>query len=204
MTLMAHSSLIGKPSQRPPSLSLLQVSEWLSTIVTVLLLVFSFLALPVTAFYDQMFSDLAEPMGSHPTVPCLLVIVGGSLLLVAGWRFPALRLTWWQVGVILLGICLGLGFSLQHVAYQDACCMFGYQIGQGYPFPAVEFSYVSEYSLSWNQVYAMLRQHPDEVTRQIAWPGMIANSMFYAHLTLIPVAILGVWLRRVGRVARRS
>jgi hypothetical protein len=53
-------------------------------------------------------------------------------------------------------------------------------------------------------VYEVLRQHPDQVTQQIAWPGMIANSMFYAHLTLIPVAILGVWLRRLGRFARRS
>jgi hypothetical protein len=201
---MAHSSLIGKPFHRLPSHPLVQAAEQPANIVAILLLVFSLLAVLITVFYEPLFADPSEPVGSYPILLCLLVIAGGSLLLAAGWRFPALRLTWWQVGVILLGICLGLAFSLQHIAYHDACCEFSYQIGQGYPFPAVVFSFVSVDSLPWNQVYAALRQHPDQVTQQIAWPGMIANSMFYAHLTLIPVAILGVWLRRLGRFARRS
>jgi hypothetical protein len=200
---MAHSSLIGKPFQQLPDHPLVKASERLSKIVALLVLVCSLLAVPITAFYDPMFADPSEPVGSYPVLFCLLVIAGGSLLLAAGWRFPALRLTWWQVALILLGSCLGLGFSLPHVAYQNACCMFGYQIGQGYPFPAVVFSLVSENDLSWNQVYALMRQHPDQFTQQIAWPVMIADSMFYAHLTLIPVVLVGVGLRLVGRIARR-
>jgi hypothetical protein len=91
---MAHSSLIGNPFQRLPAHSLLKASERLSTKVAILLLVFNLLAFPVTTFYEPMFADPHEPVGSYPILLCLLVMAGGSLLLAAGGRFPALHRTW--------------------------------------------------------------------------------------------------------------
>lgn len=176
----------------------------LAVLAGIILLFFSILALPVVAFYDNSFAEPGSPAETHaPALLCLLVIAGGALLLVAGWRFSALRLTLWQAVVIVFGIWLGLWASQPHVTYEHACCMFAYQIGQGYPFTAVTFSLLSENSLSWGQVHELMRQHPDALKQNIALPGAIADSVFYGQITLIAVVILRSGLRFVGRFARK-
>ncbi len=174
----------------------------LAVLATIALLVFSILALPFVAFYDNSFAEPGYPAETHaPSLLCLLVIAGGALLLLAGWRFSALRLTLWQTAVIVAGIWLGLWVSLPHVTYERACCMFAYQIGQGYPFTAVTFSLLSANSLSWGQVHELLRLHPDALKQDIALPGAIADSVFYGQITLIAVMMLRAGLRFVGRFA---
>ncbi|HEY7347757.1 MAG TPA: hypothetical protein VH599_05515 [Ktedonobacterales bacterium] len=202
---MAQSTLIGKQFQRLPHQPLLKTLQALPKILAITLLVFSILALTAAILFDDLLADPFSPVGSQPTsLLYLLVVAGGSLLLAAGWRFPAARLTLWQSALILLGISLGLAFSLQHVAYQYTCCMFAYQIGYGYPFPAAVHSFVSENYLSWSQVYALMRQHPNLIDQRLAWPSVIANSMFYAHAVLIPVVTLRAGLRLFARFAHRQ
>jgi hypothetical protein len=201
---MALSSLVGGPLQSRFLQSLSKTAQALALLGSISLFVFSVLALLMTLLFSGTFVEPPEPPPAQTTLLlCVFVVAGGTLLLAAGWRYGLLRLGLWQLVLIALGVGVGLWFTLQQAMYQDACCMFSYQIVYGAPFPGLTRSIVLENPLSWDQVYQLLRQHPDQFTSQIAGPGMLADVAFYAHLTLIPAALLGTGLRLVRRLAQR-
>jgi len=202
---MALSSPVGSPWQSRSLQSLSKAAQAFALLGSISLFVFSVLALLMILLFSGTFVKPPEPPPAQTTLLlCVFVVAGGTLLLAAGWRYGLLRLNLWQLLLVALGVGVGLWFTLQQVVYQDACCMFGYQIVYGAPFPGLTRSIVLEDSLSWGQVYQLLGQHPEQFTSQIAWPGMLADVAFYAHLTLIPVALLGAVLRLVKRLARRE
>lgn len=213
---MIEPSLLEKPLSSPSSLSRLKKAQILADRVVKVFpfafLVFSTMALAVAGLYmyqayDSLVNNWPSPSASlNSSLLCFLVVAGGMLLCLAGWRFPVLRLTGWQILLIILGASLGLYFSSQHVSYQTTCCQVAYLIGRGYPFTALRFSFAPNTALpySWDQINELIGHHSDQITQDIAWHAVITNSLFYANTVLIPVVLLGCMLRIFGVLVRRK
>lgn len=201
---MLQSTLVEKPSKR----LFLKGERALALTFTITLLAFSALTCLVAAGY------LAETGSPNPAAQpsasllCLLVVAGGSFILLAGWRFSLLRLKLWQIVLIVFGAGVGLALSLQHLAYKATCCMVAYMVGYGYPFTAIKYSIAPDNPLSWHQVFTLIQQHSNQVYQELAWHSIIADTILYAHITLAVVILLrvlfflpGYFIKRKGKHA---
>lgn len=185
---MLQSTLAEKPAKR----LFLKGEQVLTLTFTIALLALSALTCLVAAGYltEAGSPDPAAQPGA--SLLCLLVVAGGSLVLVAGWRLFLLRLKLWQIVLIIPGAGVGLALSLQHLAYKATCCMVAYMVGYGYPFTAIRYAIAPDNPLSWQQVFMLIQQHSNQIDQELAWHSIIADAILYAHMTLIAVVLLRV------------
>jgi FKBP-type peptidyl-prolyl cis-trans isomerase len=154
---------------------------------------FSALALNVAAIYlvDALVSNgEAPPASLSASLLCFLILAIGFLLVLAGWRFPFLRLTFWQIVLLLLGAALGTGVSVQYIAYHATCCNVAYIVGQGYPFTVLRSSTDPDF--------------PGQIFQQWSGHSLFTDVLFYANATLILLVPLRLSLRPLVRFIRRN
>lgn len=191
---MLQSTLVEKPSKR-----LFPKGERVLVLTfTIMLLVFSALTCLVAAGYLTEIGSPNPAAQPGASLLCLLVVAGGSFVLLAGWRFSILRLKLWQIALIIPGAGVGLALSLQHLAYRATCCMVAYMVGYGYPFTAIKYSIAPDNPLSWHQVFTLIQQHSNQVYQELAVHSIIADAVLYAHITLFVVVLLRVLLFFAG------
>ena len=195
---MAQSSLDEGRVSHSVGRNPLKALRLLARTLTIVFLVLGFLALAEVFLYQN---DVPFPIdpgnGLNVAFVYFLVIAGGLGLLLAGWRYPALRLNFWQGLYIVLGAGLASWLNLQYVSYQYICCMYGYEIGYGYPIGSIWYVFVTDTRLSWNQVYAMIQHHSPLITRVISWPATLANSIFFLNACLLLTIALRLMASRV-------
>lgn len=197
---MLQSTLVEKPSK-----SLFSKGERVLTLTfTITLLAFSALTCLVAAGYLTEIGSPNPAAQPSASLLCLLVVAGGSSVLLAGWRFPILRLKLWQIPLILLGAGVGLALSLQHLAYHATCCMVAYMVGYGYPFTAIKYSIAPDNPLSWHQVFTLIQQHSNQVYQELAGYSIIADAILYAHIALFAVILLRVLLFLPGYLIKAN
>lgn len=150
---------------------------------------------------------LVVPFLSEAPITILLfeLVVGGGLVLFwLGRRFFSLRLHVWQLALMVLGLSLGLWLGLQPVRYHEVCCMFGYTVGQGYPFVALRHGMILNVLVSPGRADALMQQQPNQVWHEIIWYKLLANGLFSAYASLVPVLGLGYIVRLCTRLRTRA
>lgn len=154
------------------------------------LLMFLFLFPELFSPYNEVeAADASEQLVTSLTV-WWAVLLAGSLLLLAVWYFPSLRISKWFIPLILLGAILGTGLSLLPVSNQFTCCLVTYHIVNGYPLPVILRIFSLDYPLLWPEVYAYMQRHPEQVGWDYSLIPLVGNGLFYACVTFILIFAL--------------
>jgi hypothetical protein len=78
--------------------------------------------------------------------------------------------------------------------------MFGYVVGQGYPFIALRHGILLNTLVSPEQADAAMHQHSDQVWHKLTWHKLLANGLFSAYASLILVIGLGYGVHLLTRL----